>query len=217
MQPRGQIGDRNADAHRPLARQAGDRHQAAHALGDLIEARPVAIGAVLTEAGNAGVDDALVDLAQRLVVDAEALFHVGAEILHHHVGLGDQAAEGGKPLRRLQVERDAALVAVQILEVGTIARPAGRLAPFEMRRGLDLDHIGAPVGELPHRGGARTHAGEVENRETRKGLRGPGKLHFRYLRLERVQQKWIPVLRPNALWNLKVGALSGRLTGVHSA
>jgi len=32
---------------------------------------------------------------------------------------------------------------------------------------------------------------------------------------ERVQQKWNPVLRPNALPLLKVGALSGRLTGTH--
>ena len=60
-----EIGDRNADAHRALARQAGDRHQPAHALRDLVEARPVAIGAVLAEAGDAGEDDALVDLAQR--------------------------------------------------------------------------------------------------------------------------------------------------------
>ena len=36
--PAAQVGDRNADPHRPLAGQAGDRHQPAHALGDLIEA-----------------------------------------------------------------------------------------------------------------------------------------------------------------------------------
>ena len=62
-QPGAEIGDRNADAHRALARQAGDRHQPAHALRDLIDAGPLAIRAVLTEAGNAGEDDALVDLA----------------------------------------------------------------------------------------------------------------------------------------------------------
>ena len=53
----GEIGDRNADAHRPLSRQPGDRHQPAHALRDLVEARPTGIGAVLAEAGNAGIDD----------------------------------------------------------------------------------------------------------------------------------------------------------------
>ena len=69
--PGGEIGDRDADAHRPLPGHAGDRHQPAHALRDLVEAGPVAIGPVLAEAGNAGVDEARIDRAQRLVVDAE--------------------------------------------------------------------------------------------------------------------------------------------------
>ena len=68
----GQVGDRDADAHRPLARQSGDRHQPAHALRDLVEARPVGVGPVLAEAGDAAVDDARVDLAQVLVVDLRA-------------------------------------------------------------------------------------------------------------------------------------------------
>ena len=61
----------DADAHRALAGRAGDRHQPAHALRDLIEARPLVVGAVLAEAGDAAIDDARVDLAQALVVDAE--------------------------------------------------------------------------------------------------------------------------------------------------
>jgi len=44
-----------------LARMAGDRHQAAHALGDLIEARPLEVGAVLAETGDAGEDYLLID------------------------------------------------------------------------------------------------------------------------------------------------------------
>ena len=54
--PAQQVGDRDADAHRALARQAGDRHQPAHALRDLVEARPLAIRPVLAEARDAGVD-----------------------------------------------------------------------------------------------------------------------------------------------------------------
>ena len=38
----GEIGDGNADPHRPAARLARDRHQAAHALRDLVEARALA-------------------------------------------------------------------------------------------------------------------------------------------------------------------------------
>jgi hypothetical protein len=51
--------------------------------------------------------------AQRLVVDAQPLLHVGAEILDQHVGFLDHPLEGGEPLRRLQIERHAALVAVR--------------------------------------------------------------------------------------------------------
>jgi hypothetical protein len=59
--PRRQIGDRDADPHRSLPRQPGDRHEPAHALGDLVEAGPVAIGAALAEARDAGIDQARVD------------------------------------------------------------------------------------------------------------------------------------------------------------
>src|SRR6266478_9088551 len=47
-----EIGDRNADAHRALTRKTRDRHQPAHALGDLVEPGTLAIGSVLTEARN---------------------------------------------------------------------------------------------------------------------------------------------------------------------
>ena len=69
--PAGQVGDRDADAHRAAAGLARDGHQPAHALRDLVEARTLAVGPVLAEARDAGVDEARVDLAQRRVVDAE--------------------------------------------------------------------------------------------------------------------------------------------------
>jgi len=61
--------DRDPDPDRPLARQAGDRHQASHALGDLVDPGPPFIGAVLAEPGDAAVDDARVDLLHRVVID----------------------------------------------------------------------------------------------------------------------------------------------------
>ena len=120
----GEIGNRHADAHRALAGQTGDRHQAAHALGDLVEARTVGIGAVLAEAGQAHVDEPRIDRAQRLVVDAEPLLHVGPVVLDQHVGGGRQLLQDRDALGRLEVERDAALVAVQVEEIGAVARPA---------------------------------------------------------------------------------------------
>src|SRR5207244_3083397 len=55
-QSRAEIGDWNADAHRALSRQASDRHQPAHALRDLVEARPLFVRPVLAEAGDRAID-----------------------------------------------------------------------------------------------------------------------------------------------------------------
>ena len=66
------------------------------------------------------------------------------------------------PRRRFQVERQAALVAVQVLEIGAMARPP---APRRARRRFDLDHLGAPVGQLAHRGRTGAHARQVQHLE----------------------------------------------------
>ena len=60
-EPGGEIGERDAGAHRAAAGLAGDRHEARHALRDLVDAGPVAIGPVLAEAGDAGIDEARID------------------------------------------------------------------------------------------------------------------------------------------------------------
>ena len=176
-QPGGEVGDGNADPHRALAGRAGDRHQPAHALRDLIEARPLVIGAVLAEAGDAAIDDARVDLAQALIVDAELCLDVGAEVLDHDVGLLGEALEHFEALRVLQVERHGPLVAVQILEVRALARAARLLAAGILQQRVDLDDVGAPVRQLPHAGGPGANAGEIEHGETGEGLRGAWEGH----------------------------------------
>ena len=153
----GQVGHGDADAHRALTGQAGDRHQTAEALGDLIVAGAVAIGAALAEAGDAGVDDPRVDRAERLVVDAEAVLHVGPEVLDDHVGAGGELLEDLDAARVLEVERHRPLVAVQVLEVELVAREVFLLL------GLDLDDVGAHLGELADAGGTGSRAGEVDD------------------------------------------------------
>ena len=140
------------------------------------------IGPVLAEPGDAAIDDARIDLAQALIVDAELGLDVGAEVLDHDVGLRGEALEHLEALRVLQVERHRALVAVQILEVRAMARAARLLAGRVLQQRIDLDDIGAPVGELPHAGRPRTDAGEVEHGEAGKGLRGAREGHLRKLR-----------------------------------
>ena len=162
------VGDRDADAHRALAGQSGDRHQPAHALRDLVESRPQAVRPVLAVAGDAGVDEARVDRGHRLVVDAELSLHVGTEVLDQHVGLQHQLLEDRDALGRLQVQRHAALVAVDVAEVAAFARAADAFAFVHRRRHLDLDDLRAPVGELADRRRAGANAGEVEDGEVRE-------------------------------------------------
>ena len=154
----------------PVARQAGHRHQAAHALRDLIEARPLGIRPVLAEAGDAGEHDARIDRPEVGVGDPEPVLDVGAEVLDHYVGALDQAQQDVPPFRRLEVQGQAPLVAVQVLEVRSGARAAEPVAVRALIGQLDLDHVGAPVGELAHAGRAGAHARQVDHGEARQRL-----------------------------------------------
>src|SRR5262245_942414 len=180
-QPGTEVRDRNPDPHRPLPGQAGDRHQAAHALRDLVEAGPARIGAVLAEARNAAENDLGIDLAQRLVVDAEPPLHVGPEVLDHDVGLFHHAQKRFEPFLRLQVQRHAALVAMKVLEIRTLARTTGSLSGHQRGRLLDLDDVGTPVSELAHAGRARPDLGQVEDGKAFERTRGPWNRHFLHL------------------------------------
>lgn len=164
------IGDGDADPHRPAARRAGNGHEATHALRNLVEAGPLVVRAILAEAGNAAVDDARVDLAHALIVDAELGFHVGSKVLDDDVGLPGQPHEHFQALGVFQVQRDGAFVAVQILEVRAVARAARLLAGGVLQQRIDLDDIGAPIRELAHTGRPGADAGEVEHRETGEGF-----------------------------------------------
>ena len=75
------------------AGQPGDAHQPAHALGDLVDAAAVGVGAVLAEARDRAVDEARVAGAHGVVVEAEAGLHRRAHVLDEHVGGVDQAQQ----------------------------------------------------------------------------------------------------------------------------
>src|SRR5256885_4838026 len=156
---------------RSLSREPRYRHEAAHALRDLVEARPVAVRPVLPEAGYAREDDARVDLRERLVIDAQAELHIGTIVLDDDVGGLRELHEDCHTLLRLQVEGDRALVAVQVLEIRAVARAAHRIA-LDARRRFDLDHVGSEIRELPHAGRPGAHARKIEDAKARK--RGGG-------------------------------------------
>jgi hypothetical protein len=164
---RAQVGDGNAHAHRSLPGNAGDGHEAAHALRDLIHAGPIAIGPALPEAGDAAIDQPRIERAQVLVVDPEPPLDVRSIVLDHDVGLARQPLEDGHALGLAQVQRHRLLVAVQVLEVEPVAVAAHAVAPAAARH-LDLDRAGAPVDELTNAGGAGARPRQIEDGEARE-------------------------------------------------
>src|SRR5918999_260767 len=107
-----EVSDGDAALRGGASRLSGDAHHAGHALGDQVVAGTRGIGSGLPEAGDARVDDARVDLFERLVVYAELLGHAGAKVLDDHVRPADEAVEDlARPIL-LEVERHALLVAV---------------------------------------------------------------------------------------------------------
>ena len=108
-----------------MAGYAGDGHEPAHALSDLVNAWSSGVGPVLTETRKRAVDDARVDCCDRGVVDTESMFDVGAHVLDDHVGSCRELHEQRKALGCLQIDRDGSFVAMQVLEVRIVFVVAG--------------------------------------------------------------------------------------------
>jgi hypothetical protein len=99
-----------------------------------------------------------------LVVEPEPLHHAGPEILHHEIGVGDQALDDVDGRGLLEIEHEAPLARIELPEVA--AHPVAQRRPGAHQlavRGLDLHHVGAEVGQQP--GAMRTGDGgrEVED------------------------------------------------------
>src|SRR5262249_22958498 len=171
------VGDRDADLLRPAARElvalAGDAHEATHALEDEIVAGALGEGAVLPEAGDRAVDDERVELPDLIVPEAIPREVANLVVLDQDVAFGRERAHESLSGRLGEVDRDRLLAAVDGEVIGRLARflpgrilepgwpPAARVVAGP--RPLDLDHLGAEVGEILRRPGSGEDAGEIEN------------------------------------------------------
>jgi hypothetical protein len=99
------VADRDPGARRPHLLGAGEAHEAAHALRDLVEARAQAVRTVGAEPGDPAVDELRELLGELLRREPEALHHVGAVVLHEHVEVRQDAHEQLARLGAAQVER----------------------------------------------------------------------------------------------------------------
>src|SRR5712691_11488933 len=162
---RAQIRNGDADPHRALSGNAGNRHQAAHALGNLVHSRAIPIRTALPKARDDAVDDAGVDWAQALVIDTQTLFHARAVILHDDVSILRQALKNGHGLRISEVQRDALFVTVQVLEIKPVAIAAHAITIAPTGH-FDLDGLRTPIDQLPHTRRASPSTRQVKNFET---------------------------------------------------
>ena len=100
------------------------------------------------EGGDRAVDDGRVSFPHVPVAESEGVRGAGAEALHHHVGRLRELQEGLSALLVLEVEDDAALVAVHGVEDGALVPSVGHAARVAVAAGsLDLDHVGAEGAE----------------------------------------------------------------------
>ena len=157
-----EVGHRQAHARRSSARLAGDGHRAAHRLQRQIEGRPVAIRPVLPVGRDGADDDSLIERPELRVREAHALHDPRPEVLPDDVGLTHEVVEDfAAPVAR-EIERQRLLVPVDREEVRRLAVGQERRAHHAHRiaavRILDLDHLGAHVGEQHRAIGAREHA-----------------------------------------------------------
>ena len=163
-----QIADGGAAGIAAGAVGAVDVGETAHRLRHDVEGGPVGVGTLagpgIAEAAKRRVDDPGVALPDDFVAQPKPVHDAGAHVLEHRVGVFAQAEEGLAVGFVLEVERDAALVAVDAAEVTAVVAASvdARLAlggvdevlgnrrrrPRHVAgRRLDLDHVGAEVGE----------------------------------------------------------------------
>jgi hypothetical protein len=162
---------------------AGDTQQPALGLHDDVVGGPVSVRPPLAVPREPAVDEPGVVLAEVLVAEVPLLHRADPEVLDDHVGLRGEVAEHLPTRRRLEVERDRALVPVDAHVVGRLLGVAvsGRVpvAGLVARLGaLDLDNVGAEVAELHRAERSHEDARGVEDghavERSRLAARSPG-------------------------------------------
>src|ERR1700687_1566438 len=126
-------------------------------------ARP---GPFLAEAADVAEDGARINRAHSLVGEAKARERAGAEVLDDDIGPLDEPFEHAFAIGVLEIDRHAALVAIDREVVGRDAPDAGRQPFARLVTGpghLHLDHIRAVVAEHQRAVRTRERAREVEH------------------------------------------------------
>ena len=149
---RGHVDEREPGLDRRAVRLAGQRHPARVALDDVVVAPLLRPRARHAEPRECAAHDRRVDVCEVGVADAQLLGPVAAQVAEDGVGAAHDVLEDRPGLRVREVERDAALVVAERLEEERVLallerrNVAADVAPAA--RILDLDHVGAQVGQV---------------------------------------------------------------------
>ena len=171
---RRQVDDRRSGPHRRPIRKAVQRHEAAFGLRDRIEAGTQRERALAAIGRDRAIDQARIGRRDRRIVETEFLHHAAGEILHHDIRLRDQFARDLERRRIGEIERDAALVAIEAEEGRALAadfRVFVRPRIVAAVRVFDLDDFGAEIGERLRAGRTGDDPGEIDHQQTVEGGR----------------------------------------------
>src|SRR5215471_6678483 len=143
--------------------KAGARGVARHALDQGAEAGPVTVGAVLPPTGHTEDDQPGISPVQKFRAETHRFECAGVEILDQHLRGGDEVEKQFAPAWFPQAQRHALLIAAVDLpmDADAVGLPgAQRVAALGV---LDLDHLGAEIGELQADHIARYEARHVDD------------------------------------------------------
>ena len=176
------VGDLRLRDGRRAVRAVGHRQKAG--VGAIVEvvARHGGARPILPVAGNRTIDEPRVYLPRVFPPEAEAHHDAGAELFDEDIGAFDQRPQPRRRAGSLEVDLDALLAAVEHGEQQAVIAGARASFAHGLAAGaLDLDHLGARLGEDEGGERPRQEGGEIEHAdigERRHGCLPAGALPY---------------------------------------
>ena len=178
-----QVGERHAHALRTAAgdgvRAAGDAHHATHGLDHQVVAGALGVGPILAKAGDRAVNEARVEGFEALKIQPVSGQPAHLEVLHQDVAVLGHLTDERLAFNLGHVDGDGAFVAVAsgevsgvfgVVALGILEERGTPMARVIASAGtLDLDDVGAKVGQNLGAPRAGQDAGEVEYFEVGEG------------------------------------------------
>src|SRR5262249_8440763 len=168
------IGDRNSDTSWFAVSNASQIHDSGHALRHQVIARAFRVRSVLSKSGHRAVDQAGAFRCQTFVVESEFRQPSDLEVLDQDIGARSELAHDAPTLIAFEVHFDGAFAAISGMKIG---RPdMVTIRAFDKRRTpaagivaraltLNLDHVGAEIGQHLPGPGTGKNTGKFKNSE----------------------------------------------------